>query len=65
MYLDTEFTQTDVVARPSNPDFKHEKMFSFVPVTRQLIDYLKDDCLMLYVYGRQINRHSNTGKNGS
>lgn len=62
MFLDAEFTQTETASRPSNPDFDHEKMFNFVPVTRQLVEYLKDDCLVLYVYGRQISRHSGTGK---
>jgi kinesin family protein 1 len=61
MFLDSEFSQTSVISKPINPDFEYDKMFSFVPVTRQLVDYLKDDCLVLYVYGRQINRNSNTG----
>lgn len=36
MYLDKEFNQTETVKRTINPDFNHEKLFSFSPVTKQV-----------------------------
>lgn len=36
MYLDEMDTITETVSDTSNPDFQHQKMFSFTPVTRQV-----------------------------
>lgn len=54
MFLDPEFHQTPTSNNTSNPDFEYVKMFSFNPVTRQLVDYLKDSFVVLLVYGKQI-----------
>lgn len=54
LFLDPEFHKTSVSSNTSNPDFDYVKMFSFNPVTRQLVDYLKDGFVVLLVYGKQI-----------
>ena len=56
MYLDKEFTQTDSVPNTSNPDFNHHKVFSFHPVTQQLLEYLKEDSVTIQVMGKQLSK---------
>ena len=59
MFLDAEFNQTSTISNTSNPDFDYVKFFSFKPVTRQLVDYLKDGFVVLLVYGKQIAKPNN------
>ena len=47
---------TEVVSDTSNPDFNHKKVFSFRPVTQQLLDYLKEGSVNIQVWGKQISR---------
>lgn len=58
MFLDKEDTRTEVIADTSNPDFNHRKVFTFRPVTQQLVDYLKDGSLMMQVWGKQMVRRA-------
>eukprot|EP00794_Sanderia_malayensis_P003504 gene3504-4004_t len=53
IYLDTEYTCTDRVKHTINPDFKHQKLFSFAPVTTQLIEYIMTSPLVIEVWGKQ------------
>lgn len=63
MFLDAEFNQTSTISNTSNPDFDYVKFFSFKPVTRQLVDYLKDGFVVLLVYGKQIAKPNNNLSN--
>lgn len=63
MFLDPEFHQTSVSSNTSNPDFDYAKTFSFSPVTRQLVDYLKDGFIVLLIYGKQIAKPNHSLNN--
>ncbi|CAL4119353.1 unnamed protein product, partial [Meganyctiphanes norvegica] len=49
MYLDQDETATMKISDTSNPDFNHEKMYSFTPATKQL---QKGNCAV-HVRGKQ------------
>ena len=51
-YLDEAFTQTAEIENTSNPEFHHERNFS-LPVTKQLVDYLLAQPLIVEVWGSQ------------
>ncbi|RWS30831.1 kinesin-like protein KIF28P [Leptotrombidium deliense] len=63
IFLDEE-TRTEVISETSNPDFNHKKMFSFTPATQQLIDYLKDEPLLIQVFGKQTGKRSQSKQSG-
>ncbi|KAL3831683.1 hypothetical protein ACJMK2_023406 [Sinanodonta woodiana] len=54
-YLDNKEIITDEVSGTINPNFDHEKLFSFKTVTNQLVDYLTDGSLHIEVWGKQKN----------
>ncbi|GIY92934.1 kinesin-like protein KIF28P [Caerostris extrusa] len=62
VYLDETDTVTETVSDTSNPDFHHQKMFSFTPVTRQVLLYLKDGFIVIQVWGKQKPRKSAMAK---
>ncbi|KAF8782896.1 Kinesin-like protein KIF28P like protein [Argiope bruennichi] len=62
VYLDETDTITETVSDTSNPDFHHQKMFSFTPVTRQVLSYLKDGFIVIQVWGKQKPRKSAMAK---
>uniref|UniRef100_A0A915IDZ8 Kinesin-like KIF1-type domain-containing protein n=1 Tax=Romanomermis culicivorax TaxID=13658 RepID=A0A915IDZ8_ROMCU len=37
----------------SNPEYSHEKVFQFSPITKQLIEYLKQQLLIIEIVGKQ------------
>ncbi|XP_076324558.1 kinesin-like protein KIF28 isoform X2 [Tachypleus tridentatus] len=62
VFLDEEDAVTEMITNTSNPDFNHQKKFSFKPVTQQLVDYLKDGAIMVQVWGKQKLRNSAVAK---
>ncbi|XP_067130664.1 kinesin-like protein KIF28 isoform X2 [Centruroides vittatus] len=62
VYLDKEDTVTEVISDTSNPDFNHKKLFSFHPVTPQMIDYIQDGYITVQVWGKQKPRKSAIAK---
>ncbi|XP_076366810.1 kinesin-like protein KIF28 isoform X1 [Tachypleus tridentatus] len=58
VFLDEEDTVSEIVTSTINPDFNHQKMFSFKPVTQQLVDYLNNGAIMVQVWGKQKVRNS-------
>ncbi|XP_022241347.1 kinesin-like protein KIF28P [Limulus polyphemus] len=62
VFLDEEDTVTETITNTNNPDFNHQKKFSFKPVTQQLVDYLKDGAIMVQVWGKQKFRNSAVAK---
>ena len=58
IFLDKEGSKTDVISDTSNPDFNHKKMFTFNPVTQQLVDYLREGFVSIEVMGKQIYKRS-------
>ncbi|RWS14549.1 kinesin-like protein KIF28P, partial [Dinothrombium tinctorium] len=64
VFLDQVETRTEIISDTSNPDFNHKKMFSFTPATQQLIDYLKDESLLIQVFGKQTVTRSNSKQSG-
>lgn len=54
VFLDEEDTKTETISETSNPDFNHRKQFDFCPATKQLVDYLRDGCITITVWGRQM-----------
>ena len=64
MFLDKEYSTTEAISDTSNPDFNHRKVFSFRPVTQQLIDYLKDGSVMIQVWGKQMMRRAYSKASG-
>lgn len=51
-YLDDAYVKTPE-KDGMNPDYNHEKLFHYKPVTKQLVDYLKDSAVVIEVWGRQ------------
>jgi len=45
----------------TNPGYGHEKMFTFKPITKQLVDYLKDSALVVEVLGKQSDKEVSGG----
>ncbi|VDI38978.1 Hypothetical predicted protein [Mytilus galloprovincialis] len=44
-----------------NPNFTHEKLFHFKPVTQQLVGYLQDSAIVIEVWGRQKGEGGSKG----
>ncbi|RXG71196.1 Kinesin-like protein KIF28P [Armadillidium vulgare] len=57
-YLDEEEHKTKPVTDTTNPNFKYEKKFTYKPVTKQFIDYLMKESLVIKVKGKQRVRRS-------
>ncbi|XP_066301763.1 kinesin-like protein KIF28 isoform X1 [Branchiostoma lanceolatum] len=53
-YLDEKSTSTNWITG-INPDFKHIKQFSYSPVTKQFVEYLNTQPLILEVWGKQTS----------
>ena len=51
--MDESYTETPEIENTSNPEFAHEKEFRVSPVTRQFIDYLNAQPLVVEVWGSQ------------
>lgn len=58
IFNDTEETKTSVISDTSNPDYNHSKMYSFTPVTKQILEYLHDGFFVVQVWGKQQTRRS-------
>ncbi|XP_074602251.1 kinesin-like protein KIF28 [Brevipalpus obovatus] len=64
VFIDEEDTKTETISDTSNPDFNHRKMFHFNPVTKALIDYLRDGYILVQVLGRQMARRATSKQSG-
>ncbi|XP_078571290.1 kinesin-like protein KIF28 isoform X3 [Branchiostoma floridae x Branchiostoma japonicum] len=53
-YLDEKSTNTNWIAGV-NPNFQHNKQFSYSPVTKQFVEYLNTQPLILEVWGKQTS----------
>ncbi|XP_052103729.1 kinesin-like protein KIF28P isoform X1 [Mytilus californianus] len=60
VYLDNEYVKTPEV-ESMNPNFTHEKLFHFKPVTQQLVGYLQDSAIVIEVWGRQKGEGGSKG----
>lgn len=49
---------TDKISLTANPDFNHSSLFKFNPATGQLVDYMNNGSIMVYLMGRQYIRKS-------
>lgn len=52
-YLDKDATCTNAVGGTINPDYNHRKKFSYNPVTKQFVQYLLHQPMVIEVWGRQ------------
>ncbi|XP_070565342.1 kinesin-like protein KIF28P isoform X2 [Ptychodera flava] len=52
-YLDKKMQQTKEIVGTTNPDFYHEQLFNSNPVTRQFLEYIENQPLVIEVWGRQ------------
>jgi len=55
VYLDKDYNETEKVKKTINPDYQHEKLFSFAPVTKQLLDYILHQPLVVEIWGKQAD----------
>ncbi|KAG8190882.1 hypothetical protein JTE90_010307 [Oedothorax gibbosus] len=62
VFFDETDTVTETVSDTSNPDFYHQKMFSFTPVTKQILSFLRDGYIVIQVWGKQKPRKSAIAK---
>jgi len=53
VYMDESFSTTSSIKSTINPEYKHEKLFSFPSVTKQLVEYLSSTPLVVDVWGVQ------------
>ena len=58
VYLDDKDRCSTKVSLTSNPDFDHVELLSFKPATTQLVDYLNNGSVTVYVMGKQYVRKS-------
>lgn len=63
-YLDHEMTETGRVAGTVNPSYAYEKQYSFTPVTKQFVDYLEKQPLVIEVWGKQSGRKMSRKETG-
>jgi hypothetical protein len=63
-FYDREETVTPK-AKGNNPGYAHEELFTFRPVDQQLVDYLRDQAIMITVCGTQKARDSKTHGNAA
>ncbi|KAI6188028.1 putative tRNA N6-adenosine threonylcarbamoyltransferase [Aphelenchoides besseyi] len=61
-FYDRDETVTPKV-RGHNPGYAHEELFTFRPVDQSLVDYLKDQAIMITICGTQRARDSKTHSN--
>ena len=48
-YLDDKYTQTEEIAGTMNPEFHHEKKFSFKSATKQVINFTDQQPLLMFL----------------
>lgn len=53
-FVDEQYSVSEKVSTPMNPNMNFRKIFRFSHVTQQLIEYLKDGVLNFEVWGRQL-----------
>uniref|UniRef100_A0A7M5U6V4 Kinesin-like protein 6 n=2 Tax=Clytia hemisphaerica TaxID=252671 RepID=A0A7M5U6V4_9CNID len=53
VYIDESENETKRISNTINPNFNHEKIFSFNPVTQLFVDYLMKSSLVIDVRGKQ------------
>ena len=58
MYLDEKKQKTKKLDLEANPEFGHEHVFKFNPATRQLVDYLNNQSVIVRLMGKQQVRKS-------
>lgn len=51
LLFEKESNQTHTIANTINPEWNYIAMFSYPVVTKQLVDYLKDQCLFVQIWG--------------
>ncbi|CAN8014787.1 unnamed protein product, partial [Ixodes persulcatus] len=61
MFRDQEDTVTEAVSGTSDPDFNHQRTFSYKPATAELVEHLSDSYVAISVWGVQVSRASATG----
>ena len=54
-YLDNEETVTKRVSGTTNPEFGFSKHYTVHPVTKQFLDYLNLQPLIIEVWGQQVS----------
>lgn len=54
VFLDQNFVETQIISDNSNPDFFHEKLFSFKPVTHDVLKYLLEGRILVELWGLQV-----------
>merc|ERR1712226_793895 len=59
-YLDENALKSNEMAG-MNPDYGYQKQFDFKPVTKQLVEYLSNESLVIEVYGRQEDLPDGSG----
>ncbi|CAM1328548.1 Uncharacterised protein g9786 [Pycnogonum litorale] len=52
IYNDKQDNETERKDGTTNPDFNYSKLFSYKPVTRKLIEYMKCTTVVIQVYGK-------------
>ena len=52
--MDEQYSVSEKVSTPINPNLNFRKLFRFSHVTPQLIEYLKEGILNFEVWGRQL-----------
>ncbi|CAG0885568.1 unnamed protein product [Darwinula stevensoni] len=57
-YMGDSEIKTKQAGDTANPDFNHEKFFSYKPVTKLLVDFLKNKSLVVDVMGKHRLRRS-------
>ncbi|XP_047136420.1 kinesin-like protein KIF28P isoform X2 [Hydra vulgaris] len=65
LYMQNDATLTSVVKNTINPDFNHQKIFTFNPVTKSFVDYLMKSPLVIDVWGKQNGEIKNDNVNVS
>lgn len=63
VYIDEKYVTTKKVKNTINPDYKHEKITSFNPVTKMVVEYLMKTPLVIDVWGKQSNEAKPNTKN--
>ncbi|KAI6241485.1 putative tRNA N6-adenosine threonylcarbamoyltransferase [Aphelenchoides fujianensis] len=63
-FYDRDETVTPKV-RGYNPGYAHEELFTFRPVDQALVDYLKDQAIMITICGTQRARDTKNHTNGA
>jgi hypothetical protein len=62
-FYDRDETVTPKI-KGNNPGYSHEELFTFRPVDQALVDYLKDQAIMITICATQKARETKTHGNG-